>query len=336
MFPQVQRPILVLGDLILDEYLVGRATRLSREAAVPVLERTRRRLIAGGAANPAVNVAALDGHAIAIGVVGNDSTGNEVRDLLTEAGVDVSGVVTDASRPTTTKTRIVAEGGFVYGQHLARIDYLDRRQLDAAIEAEIAARLEHIAPDAGALVVSNYRNGVITDDLIALCRHSRTEYGLPLLVDSQGDLTRFTGFNLIKCNRAEAEAELEIVFPEGPNERAHALETLRSRCEAEAVVVTLGSDGIAWLDAAGYGQAPPLHRATVFDTTGAGDTVIAVLALGRLAGLSLAESCELANAAAGLVVQVLGNYAPSRDELAAMLRGDDHAVPHVTPPLAAY
>jgi len=317
VLPPVVQPVLVVGDLMLDEYLIGRATRLSREAPVPVLERTRRHVVPGGAANPAVNIARLEGHAVAVGVIGDDPAGQELEHALRTAGVNTDGLVVDPSRPTTTKTRILAEGSFVHGQHLARIDYVDRRPLDGAVEAALLERLSRLAPGAGAVVVSNYRNGVVTDGLIAHCVALRERCGLPLLVDSQGGLSRFRGFDLVKCNRAEAEAELgEPLRPAGEG-RAAQLAALRTRCRAGAVVVTLGEEGIAWLDGEGYGEWPPPRRATVFDVTGAGDTVMAVLALALLAGLPLTRACWLANVAAGLVLQVLGNYAPTRAELAA-------------------
>lgn len=329
VLPRITESIVVIGDLILDEYLIGKATRLSREAAVPVLERTRRHLVPGGAANPAVNLAGLDVPTVVVGVVGDDSAGEELCGLLRDAGVDDGSIVVDAGRPTTTKTRIVAEGGFVYGQHLARIDYLDRRPLSASVERNLTQRLSRLAASAGAFVLSNYRNGVMTDALIDHCRGLKAEYGVPLLVDSQGGLERFHGFDLVKCNRGEAEAELGAPLPQQPAARAEALADLRARCRADAVVVTLGRDGIAWMDDDGDGYAPPLQRATVFDTTGAGDTVIAFLALGWAADLSLARGCELANAAAGLTVQVLGNYAPTRDDVEAVVRGEQQDVPVV-------
>lgn len=329
IIPKNTNSIIVVGDLILDEYLIGKATRLSREAAVPVLERTSRHLVAGGAANPAVNLAALDASAISLGVVGDDPAGNDLRTLLDDASIDTDPVVVDDSRPTTVKTRIVAKGGFVYGQHLARIDYLERRPLDDAIETALADHLATCAAIGSAIVVSNYRNGVVTDSIIAECRRLNSQYGLPLIVDSQGRLTQFREFDIIKCNRSEAEDELGAPLSDRPDERADALARLRDRCDGGAVVVTLGSDGIAWLDEDGYGELPPVHRSAVFDTTGAGDTVIAVLALAHVAGFSLERACECANAAAGIVVQVLGNYAPTREQIETVLRDGEYHVPHV-------
>ncbi|KPL87828.1 bifunctional heptose 7-phosphate kinase/heptose 1-phosphate adenyltransferase [Ardenticatena maritima] len=323
----VQHTVLVLGDLILDEYLSGRAVRLSREAPVPVLERTRRTLVAGGAANPAVNLARLGAEAWVAGVVGDDQQGRDLLDLLHRAGVHTEAVVRDPSRPTTTKTRIVAEGSFVHGQHLARIDHLDRRPLDHPVETLLVERLHHVAGRVNAIAVSNYRNGVITDGVIAACHAARAQHGVLLCVDSQGGLQRFRGFDVVKCNRAEAESELGAHLPDAPAERLDAVRALRRQCDAHWLVVTLGDEGMVWATPDAAGHVPPARRATVYDVTGAGDTVLALLTLARLAGLAPADACHLANLAAGLVVQVLGNYAPTRDELESLWQA------HPTPPV---
>lgn len=323
----VQHAVLVLGDLILDEYLSGRAVRLSREAPVPVLERTRRTLVAGGAANPAVNLARLGAEAWVAGVVGDDQHGRDLLDLLHRAGVHTEAVVRDPSRPTTTKTRIVAEGSFVHGQHLARIDHLDRRPLDRPVETLLVERLHHVAGRVNAIAVSNYRNGVITDGVIAACHAARAQHGVLLCVDSQGGLQRFRGFDVVKCNRAEAESELGAPLPDAPAERLDAVRALRRQCDANWLVVTLGDEGMVWATPDAAGHVPPARRATVYDVTGAGDTVLALLTLARLAGLAPTEACHLANLAAGLVVQVLGNYAPTRDELESLWQA------HPTPPV---
>lgn len=304
-------PILVVGDVILDEYLIGRATRLSREAAVPVLERTRRQLIPGGAANPAVGIVALGGKATLVGVVGEDVYAPQVAQLLKERDVTPN-LSTDPNRPTTVKTRLLAEGGFVYAQHLARIDHLSREPLAPSHTDTLLATLKTLTPAHRAIVVSDYKNGIVTPRLIEGLAPLREAYAVPLLVDSQGDLERFRHFDLLKCNRAEAEAFLGT--PLTKEERPSALAAIRERCVAQAVVVTLGSEGIAWHDEQGYGSylAPP---AEVYDVTGAGDTVIAVLALAHTSGMPLAEGCRLAAHAAALSVRVMGNYAPTRQEL---------------------
>lgn len=317
-------PILVVGDIILDEYLIGRATRLSREAAVPVLERTRRHLLLGGAANPALGVARLGGRATMAGVVGADPSATEVWRMLAETGIAASAVVTDETRPTTLKTRIVAEGTLTYLQHLARIDVLDRSPLAEAVVEVLLERIHACLPAQQAVLLSHYGNGVLSEAVVAAVRAAAqaASPSVPLLVDAQSDFDRFAGFDVVRCNRHEAGAALGAELPRGPEGRTRryeALLRLRDRLEAGAVVVTMGSEGIAWLDEEGYGEEPAANRSEVFDVTGAGDTVIAVLAMARAAGLSLAEACHLANVAAGLVVRVAGNYAPTAEELEAAL-----------------
>lgn len=310
--PDWTQPILVVGDIIVDEYLIGRATRLSREAAVPVLERTRHEFILGGAANPAVGITALGGKATLVGVVGKKDEMVVRLMALLRARKIRKGLLIDRSRPTTVKTRLLAEGGFVNAQHLARIDHLSREPLDATLTEELLQMVAPLASRHQALVVSDYKNGVVTPHLIEGLHAIKAAKRLPLLVDSQGDLEQFRHFDLLKCNRAEAEAFLGDNLT--PEQRPAALAAIRERCAAGAVVVTLGAEGIAWCDEQGYGffTAP---RADVYDVTGAGDTVIAVLALACIAGLPLAEGCRLAAHAAALTVRFMGNYAPTREEL---------------------
>lgn len=307
--------ILVIGDIIVDEYLIGRAERLSREAAVPVLERTRRQLIPGGAANPAVGIVALGGQATVVGVVGEDSHAPQLARLLNQRGVTPQ-LLSDPGRPTTVKTRVLAEGGFVYAQHLARIDHLSREPLNDALTDTLLEMIGTLTPAFRAIIVSDYKNGVVTPRLIKGLYPLRDRFGIPLVVDSQGDLDRFREFDLLKCNRAEAEAFLGTVLTK--ESRPSALDVIRERCAVKAVVVTLGSEGIAWYDENGYGSyhAPP---AEVYDVTGAGDTVIAVLALAHAGGMALSEGCRLASHAAALSVRVMGNYAPTREELIKVL-----------------
>lgn len=309
--PPFEHRILVLGDLILDEYLIGRATRLSREAPVPVLERSRRILVAGGAANPAVGICALGGRATLLGVTGAEAGAASLHECLTAGGVEDGGILALPERPTTTKSRIIAEGGFVTGQHLARIDVINRDPLPAHALVHLESRLEATVAGHEVLLVSDYKGGVVNRTTLAALRRLAGQHQRPLVVDSQGDLARFHGFDLVKCNRAEAEFFLGESYTRAPDE---FLQRLRDATGAGTIVVTLGGEGIAWHDgqAPGRCQAP---RAAVYDVTGAGDTVIAVLALARAAALPLAEGCRLAAHAAALTVRHIGNHAPTRADL---------------------
>lgn len=313
------RRVLVVGDMFLDEYLVGRAVRLSREAPVPVLERTHSFALLGGACNPAHNVVALGSQAVMAGVVGDDAAGQRLLHALQAAGIDPAGVVVDSSRPTTTKTRLVAESALRAPQHLARIDSIERRSLDTPAEAVLLERLEALAPGCDAVLVSHYRSGVVTPAVADRVRQLARQHRLITVADAQADLARFAGFDLVKCNRAEAESELgQALAGEADFERA--LAHLLPRLGVEHLVVTRGSEGMSSLQRGRtVAHSPAVPVGDVYDVVGAGDTVVAVLALALAAGVSLGIAAHLANAAAGLVVRRLGNAVVRPAELVEAL-----------------
>lgn len=316
------RKVLVVGDMFLDRYLQGRATRLSREAPVPVLEQTASFSVAGGACNPARNVASLGGQAVMLGVIGEDDAGHELLQLMADAGIDTSAVVVDASRPTTTKTRLVAESTLRVPQHLARIDNLDRRPLERHVEQALLDQLERAVAGCDAILVSHYVTGVVTAAVADRVRQLARQYGAAVTVDAQADLGRFAGFDLVKCNRAEAETELGQTLS-GDADFERALVRLMPRLGIDSLVITRGGEGISALQRGlSVIHSPALRTSDVYDVVGAGDTVIAVLTLAMAARLSLAASLYLANAAAGLVVRKLGNAVVSGAELAAAAGGE--------------
>ena len=310
------RRILVVGDIFLDEYISGQATRLSREAPIPVLEFTGRRYLPGGAANPANNIVALGSWAEQVGVIGQDEAGQTLLAKLREAGIGTEGVVTDPSRPTTTKTRIVAQGSLRFPQQLARIDRLDRRPLDEDVERQVIARLRALAPQADAILVSDYRTGLVTPAVVEACLELAKEHHKLITVDSQGGLHKFKGFHLIKCNHHEAGAVLGHPLRSEEDFKG-ALERFLEELSARAVLITRGPEGMSLLGRGQpYAHIPAANVSEVFDVTGAGDTVIAVATLALAAGLDLLSAAHLANYAAGLVVRKLGNATATREELA--------------------
>lgn len=311
--------VLVVGDMFLDEYLVGRAVRLSREAPVPVLERTHSFAVLGGACNPAHNVAALGSQAIMAGVIGQDAAGQRLLEALQAAGIDPAGVVADPDRPTTTKTRLVAESALRTPQHLARIDNIQRQPLHGLVEAALLERLEALAPGCDAILVSHYRSGVATPAIVDRVRQLARQYNLLTAADAQADLARFAGFGLVKCNRAEAEVELgQPLATQADFERA--LARLLPALGVEHLAVTRGAGGMSAIQRGHFVlHSPAAPVGEIFDVVGAGDTVVAVMALALAAGLSLSTAAHLANAAAGLVVRKLGNAVVRPDELAAAL-----------------
>lgn len=309
------RRILVLGDLFLDEYLVGRPTRISREAPVLVLEFEKRFCLPGGGCNPARNLQALGAHSIMAGVVGDDPNGSELKGLLEAAGIDLSGVVVAPGRPTITKTRILAHDGNVVRQQVVRVDRLSREPLGPAVTSALTGHLEAHINDVDAVLVSDYKSGVVTPELIEACRGLTAGHGRLLTVDSQGDLGRFSGFGLVKCNQAEAEAMLGERL-ESEDAFASACRRLIDELGARVVVITRGGNGMSIMEAGGrHVHLPVANRSEVFDVTGAGDTAIAVLTLALVAGARPVDAAHLANYAAGLVVRKIGNATTTIDEL---------------------
>jgi rfaE bifunctional protein kinase chain/domain len=310
------RRVLVVGDLVLDEYLVGRATRLSREAPVPVLELVERFWRPGAASNPAVNVASLGGRPTLIGVIGGDERGRQLVGELHRAGVDTSGVVTSGDRTTAIKTRILARHASAHAQQVARIDDLAKEPLSTAVEQELLANLERHVPASEVVLVSNYRAGVVTPAVTAAVVRLAAEHGVATCVDTQGDLLAFRGFTLVKSNQPDAEAALGTPLTDD-NAFRQAGERLMADLGARDVVITRGGGGMSLIEERGrHVRLAPANRTDVWDVTGAGDTVIAVLALGLAAGTSLVETTQLANAAAGIVVRRIGVAAVTPAELA--------------------
>lgn len=301
--------VLVVGDIVLDEYLVGRPSRVSREAPVLILDEVERQYRAGSAANPAANVVALGSAATLVGAVGDDAEGEHVRSLLERSGIAPDGLVVQPER-TAVKSRILAEGftGGLFGrQQVLRIDRVP--VADASLDTHVAACVRTLAPRHDVVLLSDYRGGVVGPAAISAAHSS----GCPVAVDSQGDVRRFRGADLVKLNQFEAQAAIEGPDLEG------GIEALRREIGVRFLVVTLGGDGMHVFADEGSFHLPAANVTEVFDVTGAGDTVIAVLTLGLIAGLSMREAAALANAAASVVVRRLGVATVSPEELAAAL-----------------
>jgi rfaE bifunctional protein kinase chain/domain len=305
--------ITVVGDVILDEYIVGTATRMSREAPIPVLEFEQRQLIPGGAANPAANVAALGSAARLVGIVGADNDATTLRQVLQARGIDTDGLVVDGGRPTTVKTRILAQMGLRFPQQVARIDRLSRADINGACEQRIVEALAN-ADKTDAYLFSDYQNGLITPAVIDAVRQGA---GKALLAaDAQGQFDKYGGFGVVKCNADEARTYLRRDL-RTHDEFAAAARDLCVRLRLTVgMVITRGADGATICHADGSTAHCPAPAITdVYDTVGAGDTAIAVLTLAIVAGATLAEAAMLANYASGVVVRRVGNYTPTVAEL---------------------
>ena len=301
--------VLVVGDLMVDRFIVGQVTRISPEAPVPVIRFESEHARLGGAANVAHNLVALGASATLVGLTGEDACAVRLRQLLGDARLSTEGLVADATRPTIEKVRLIA------GRHqqVARIDYEDDREASETAEAALIARVAALGDRADVVLVSDYLKGTVTrrlmDALLALKQPTR-----PVLVDPKvPHLPLYRGVTLITPNNHEAETATHRRI-QSDAEAQEAAAALRSQVGCDAVLITRGPHGL-WLDDGTTRGAAPAMARDVSDVTGAGDTVVATLALALAAGGSLAEAAVLANHAAGVVVGKFGPATLSSTEL---------------------
>jgi D-beta-D-heptose 7-phosphate kinase/D-beta-D-heptose 1-phosphate adenosyltransferase len=316
------RRVLVVGDVMLDEFVWGDAYRISPEAPVPVVHVGRRTFVPGGAGNVAANVVALGGEAVLGSVAGADLPGEVLRRALGEKGVGTGGLLADAGRPTTTKTRIVARG-----QQVVRVDTEERAALPEALEAEFAAWTEKALGHADACVVSDYRKGLLSEALTQRVLTAARAAGVPVVVDPKGKAyARYRGATVVTPNTLET-VEAAGVEVDGMESLLRAAGLLQGVLGGAALLVTRGAEGMSLFEPG----AEPVHIAAaareVYDVTGAGDTVTATLALALAAGQPLAVAARLANYAASLVVGKVGTATITQDELRAALPAEA-PVPH--------
>ena len=310
--------VLVIGDMVADEYLIGRPTRIAREAPVLILELYEERTVPGGAANVAVNTRTLGADVFLAGVVGEDLPGQRLRRAIDDLGMHQNGLVTDANRPTSTKTRILAGSSQIVQQHVVRIDRVDTSNIGQSDTGYIKDYIHQILPSVDAIVLSDYENGVISPDIIESCIPVASELNKVVVVDSHGSLFRFRGVTALTPNQPEAELTLGRTIT-SLVDLEEAGQQLLDGSHAKSVLITRGSEGMSLFE---VGKPPlhlPIHHLDhgieVVDTNGAGDTVAATFTLALTAGASFAEAAYLANAAAALVVRRLGCASNTPEEL---------------------
>jgi rfaE bifunctional protein kinase chain/domain len=305
--------ILIVGDVMLDHYLFGEVERISPEAPVPVVRVERERHLLGGAGNVAKNVASLGGHPILLGVAGDDDAGRAVGALLEKEGIE-AGLIADKSRATTIKTRIIARNQQVVRVDREVKDPLDRERRDMLVQV-IGRYIDSV----GAVIVSDYGKGVITAPVMDAIREQAAAVPNPPLVivdpkTYQYDL--YQGAWLLTPNLKEA-AECSGLRVSGKAEIVKAGHVIFKKLKPRHLLITLGAEGIALFESPGKITRIPTVAKNVFDVTGAGDTVIATLALGLAGGLTLLEACIAANVAAGIVVGRVGAACVTMEELTA-------------------
>ncbi|MFZ5758859.1 MAG: D-glycero-beta-D-manno-heptose-7-phosphate kinase [Thermodesulfobacteriota bacterium] len=302
--------ILVIGDIIVDHFIWGTVTRISPEAPVPVVNVTDESLLLGGAANVLHNLYDLGGQAGLCGVIGDDFMGNHLLSLLEQMQSPTTGIVRCADRPTTKKTRIVAQS-----QQVVRFDREKSGPLaDATLTALLAFLDDHIS-DFDAVLISDYCKGVICARLMDHLRALLGRHSIPLIVDPKPThAALFHHATIITPNNHEAEMMSGVTICDSDSLLAAAV-ALRERLECTAVLITRGEAGMALLEKGKPLFTIPTVAKEIYDVTGAGDTVIATLALGLASGLSFAEAASLANFAAGIVVGKVGTATVSTEEL---------------------
>ena len=309
------RRILVLGDCMLDHWIWGTVSRISPEAPVPVVDVERSTCTPGGAANVVHNLCSLGASTGIIGVVGNDESGRNLRTVLQTQGADVTGLIIDEHRPTTTKTRIIANN-----QQVVRAD----TELRDAVNGKA---LTHILQTVGArwdaweaLLISDYNKGIIASPLLDHFMGEARQRGIPIVVGPKPEnLERFSNVTILALNAKEAQAAtgLSACHESGGDAAGRAI---LQRMQAKAVLITRGDRGMSLVEVGRKAHHVPAQARQVYDVSGAGDTVISVLTLCLAAGATLQEAVHLANLAAAVVVEKVGTATASTDEILEAMR----------------
>jgi D-beta-D-heptose 7-phosphate kinase/D-beta-D-heptose 1-phosphate adenosyltransferase len=308
------KTVVVIGDVMSDEYIWGKVTRISPEAPIPVLQVTGETLRLGGAANVAANLRALGAQVRVVGVVGADPMGKRLAQLMADKGIDPSGLVADPERPTIQKTRVVAGH-----QQIVRYDRERQNEISAEVQKRVMAASMRAIEGAQAIVFSDYAKGLLIPQLCASLIEAARRRGLVTTADPKPrNIMTFKGVDLVSPNKAEAEAASGALI-DSPASLDAAGAKLLAMLQAKAVLITRSEEGMSLYQAAGGAHHVPTMAQEVFDVTGAGDTVISTLTLALAAGASYLEASVLSNAAAGIVVGEVGVATVTAAEIGAKL-----------------
>ena len=308
--------IMVIGDIMIDQFVIGQVNRISPEAPVPVVKFQHEEFRLGGAANVAHNIRKLGGSVSLLGVLGSDDAGTQLLAELKRASIDPSDVFSERERTTTRKLRVVTSRN----QQVARIDYETDKALSRGIVDKLSALLKSQIATADVIVVSDYLKGLLNQELMAELLLSAKDHGVPVFVDPKAPhLNWYSGCSLMTPNHHEAEKATGMRIQTEDEARA-AASTLQTSVPCTSVLITRGEHGMWLTDGSLPGadrveSALPTTAREVADVTGAGDTVIAMMALSVAAGANLSEAAELANHAAGIVVGRFGASTVTTKEL---------------------
>jgi len=319
--------LLVVGDLMIDEYVWGSVDRISPEAPVQVVAVVSEEYTLGGSGNVAHNLVSLGAKVVLLGVVGTGKDGRLLLNKLHDLGVDSRGIVQEPGRPTTKKTRVIADH-----QQVVRIDRETKKNISAQTFDALAKLAEEIIPEVDVILISDYGKGLVTRELIAHVVKLAGACGIPSVADPKGlDFTKYAGVSVLTPNKREASlaAGLEIG---NDKSLAAAGAALLQKAAVEKLLITCGKDGMIFFEPGCKPYKISTHAREVYDVSGAGDTVVAVLGLGLAAGLTFRNAVKLANTAAGIVVGKVGTATVTRKELALALKQatEDTALKHKT------
>ncbi|MES0447031.1 MAG: D-glycero-beta-D-manno-heptose-7-phosphate kinase [Desulfobacterales bacterium] len=315
--------ILVVGDLMVDEYLWGDVERISPEAPVQVVTIKDEDFSLGGSGNVVNNVVALGAKVSAVGVIGTGTDGQLLLNKLNELGVDIAGIFQDSNRPTTRKTRIIASN-----QHVLRIDRETKESISEPTFEAIAKYLEDKIPDVDVVLISDYGKGLITEALMARLIAAAQKHKKITIADPKGlDFSKYSGVSLITPNKKEAAlaSGIEVV---DETTLIEAGNKIFQRVGIDKLLITCGKDGMVLFDRNKAPYKISAETRQVYDVSGAGDTVLAVLGLAVASGISFEDGAVLANTSAGIVVGKVGTATVSRQELSSALKHDDISLKH--------
>ena len=308
--------VVLVGDLMLDRYLYGNAERLSPEAPVPVLHYQREELRLGGAGGVAADLATLGADVRVVGVVGADDAGKHVREHLGYCGASTESLVETADRPTVSKVRLVGLAQHRHPQQMMRIDFEEHGPLSEELARRIVDRIEAELPKADLLLLEDYNKGVLAPDVCRRVIESAKRRGVPVLIDPANipDYARYAGATALKLNRVETARATGLPV-NNPEQYDAAATLLLDKLALEAVVITLDKSGAYLAAAGGERRWLKTRPRQVYDVTGAGDMVLAMLAMARAAGATWVEAVSLANVAGGLEVEKFGSVPITREEV---------------------
>lgn len=310
-----EKTILVVGDVMLDEYLWGEVERISPEAPVPVVRVNKETWVPGGAANVANNIRALGGETIICGLIGTDPPGRNLTGLLKRAGIDIRGLIADKNRPTVTKSRILAGH-----QQVVRIDREEVSPIGTSLRDKILEKIETLSAEIDGIILEDYAKGLLGQEMIDRIIRVAERYDILLVADPNGgNIFSYRGADLVTPNRKEAVIAAGAVRSAPVDELGRIL---LEKWGSKAVLITLGEEGMSLFEPG----RPPYRNATmareVFDVSGAGDTVVASVTLALAAGAGIRQSVHISNCAAGVAVGKLGTAVVTETELKKALSNE--------------